>query len=99
MLYTLVTRANGHIASHIVKQLLDQGLNVIGTGRSFNKATKLIKKFSKEFKSGKLRFPEVDFTDKPSIELSSTSTMISKRSFIQLKISPEMTTPEVLDNI
>ncbi|CCH45850.1 putative oxidoreductase [Wickerhamomyces ciferrii] len=65
---TLVTGANGFIAGHIVKELLQLGINVVGSVRSFNKAANLISVFPNEFKSGQLKFVEVDFNNKQEIE-------------------------------
>lgn len=44
----LVTGANGFIAQHIIRQLLEKGFNVVGTVRSEEKATQLLNLFQNE---------------------------------------------------
>src|SRR5258708_934620 len=65
---TLVTGANGYIASEIIYDLLDRGKQVIGSVRSEQKTEPLRKVFPTEVADGQLKFVYASLTDKPAIE-------------------------------
>jgi NADPH-dependent methylglyoxal reductase len=65
---TLVTGANGFIASEIVYALLQEGKNVLASVRSESRTSELRQAFAKEVESGQLKFAFCSFDDKESIE-------------------------------
>lgn len=63
MTTTLITGANGFIASEIVGQLLERGQLVIGTARNEERSQGLRETFSKEISKGQLSIYYVNLTD------------------------------------
>ncbi|KAG0691233.1 hypothetical protein C6P40_004045 [Pichia californica] len=62
----LVTGATGFIAQHVVDKLLARGYSVIGTGRTKEKYSIVIKNFKEKYPEGKLSFaivPEIGADD------------------------------------
>ena len=66
--YTLVTGANGFIASEVVYQLLQSGKNVIGTVRNESRTIGLRKQFAKELSNGQLRIMYCEMDNKSQLE-------------------------------
>ena len=66
--YTLVTGANGFIASEVVNQLMQSGKNVIGTVRNESRTIGLRKQFAKELSNGQLRIMYCEMDNKSQVE-------------------------------
>jgi NADPH-dependent methylglyoxal reductase len=65
---TLVTGANGNLASEIIYQLLEKGTKVLGSARSEERTSDLRQVFAKEVADGSLKFVYFSLQDKEGIE-------------------------------